>query len=167
MRQIEKEMRAIATIGGPDGINGVVYLSQNMPPAGAVTLNGIINGLKPGKHGIHVNQLGDLRDNCQATGQHYNPYNFSHGPPSVRHRHLGDLGNIEADADGVANFTITDKMMTLSGSRSIVGRPIVIDGGEDTFSRIKSGKENNDAMDDSKDKSKDSPVACGIIGRMD
>lgn len=41
-------------------------------------------------------------------------------------RHVGDLGNIEADASGVAKFNIEDKLVKLSGEHSVVGRSIVV-----------------------------------------
>ena len=74
--QIEKEIRAVVSLMTPD-INGVIFLTQGGPPSGHVVLEGFVNGLKPGKHGIHINQLGDIRDSCLMSGPHYNPYNVS------------------------------------------------------------------------------------------
>ena len=34
---------------------------------------------------------------------------------------LGDLGNVEASADGVAALDIKDSLFSLSGDRSIIG----------------------------------------------
>jgi hypothetical protein len=42
-------------------------------------------------------------------------------------RHLGDLGNIVADANGVANFTFTyDNIFSIVGANTIVGRALVL-----------------------------------------
>jgi Cu-Zn family superoxide dismutase len=41
-------------------------------------------------------------------------------------RHVGDLGNVEAGADGVANVDVTDDLLTLFGQHSIVGRTVVV-----------------------------------------
>ena len=41
-------------------------------------------------------------------------------------RHVGDLGNIVAGADGVANIDITDSQVTLCGEKSVIGRTIVV-----------------------------------------
>lgn len=41
-------------------------------------------------------------------------------------RHVGDLGNVTAGADNVAKINITDKMLTLNGPLSIIGRTMVV-----------------------------------------
>ena len=41
-------------------------------------------------------------------------------------RHVGDLGNIVADADGKATLDIIDKQLKLSGPNSIIGRAVVV-----------------------------------------
>jgi copper chaperone for superoxide dismutase len=45
-------------------------------------------------------------------------------------RHVGDLGNIVADADGRATFKLTDKLVKVS---DIVGRSIVVAAEKDDF----------------------------------
>lgn len=40
--------------------------------------------------------------------------------------HYGDLGNITADENGVAKIDITDKLVTIVGRDSVVGRAIVV-----------------------------------------
>lgn len=46
-------------------------------------------------------------------------------------RHIGDLGNIVADATNTATVNIADSVISLNGPLSIVGRSIVIHAGED------------------------------------
>ena len=41
-------------------------------------------------------------------------------------RHVGDLGNVTAGADNIAKINITDKMLTLNGPLSIIGRTMVV-----------------------------------------
>lgn len=80
-------------------------------------------------------------------------FQFNHGPPNSRHRHAGDLGNIDVQPDGTAQFTLTDKMLSLVGGRSIIGRSIVIDQDPDDFtSNSDHGKR---------------PALCGVIGRLE
>ena len=42
------------------------------------------------------------------------------------HSHYGDLGNIVANDQGVAKVDMTDKLVTLVGKDSVVGRTIVV-----------------------------------------
>jgi Cu-Zn family superoxide dismutase len=64
---------------------------------------------------------GDLSNGCTSPGSHFNPLNQDHGAPSDTYRHVGDLGNIEADSEGVAKFEFVDKLISLNGPLSIVG----------------------------------------------
>ena len=49
-----------------------------------------------------------------------------HGGPLSDIRHVGDLGNIEADATGAAVVRISDRHVTLVGPNSAIGRAIVV-----------------------------------------
>lgn len=55
----------------------------------------------------------------------------NHGAPTVEERHVGSLGNIEADADGKATVFIEDKIVKLIGPQSIIGRSVAIMAQED------------------------------------
>lgn len=67
-------------------------------------------------------------------GPHFNPDKKKHGAPDAAERHAGDMGNVEATADG-CTFTITDSQIPLSGPNSIVGRACVIHELEDDLGR--------------------------------
>lgn len=45
---------------------------------------------------------------------------------SVCFRHVGDLGNVTAGANGVAKINVVDKILTLTGQHSIIGRTMVV-----------------------------------------
>lgn len=66
-------------------------------------------------------ELGDISSGCASTGSHYNPTSQTHGAPKDLVRHVGDLGNIRTDGDGVAILNFEDPVIALSGSWSIVG----------------------------------------------
>ncbi|XP_014678703.1 PREDICTED: superoxide dismutase [Cu-Zn] 2-like [Priapulus caudatus] len=53
-------------------------------------------------------------------------------------RHTGDLGNIEADDDGVATVDIKDARIQLCGAQSIVGRALVVHADEDDLGTVNS-----------------------------
>lgn len=61
-----------------------------------------------------------------SAGSHYNPFNVAHGARSDTVRHVGDLGNIETDGDGVADFEFEDAVIGLNGPFSIIGRTLMV-----------------------------------------
>lgn len=63
---------------------------------------------------------------CTSAGAHFNPHQKDHGGPDDEVRHVGDLGNVEADSNGVAKVEISDKLISLSGGHSIIGRTVVV-----------------------------------------
>lgn len=72
---------------------------------------------------------------------------------------MGDLGNIEANATGVAVIKFTDNIISLSGDNNIIGRAIVIHQDEDDL-----GKGN--ASDSLTTGHAGARVACGVIGTL-
>ena len=49
-----------------------------------------------------------------------------HAAPKDMKRHVGDMGNIEANAKGVAKLKYVDPMMKFSGPASIIGRGVIV-----------------------------------------
>src|SRR5712692_6964724 len=67
--------------------------------ADGVQVHAEIAGLTPGKHGFHVHEFGDCSaSDAASAGAHFNPTNQPHAGPDAQARHVGDMGNIEADA---------------------------------------------------------------------
>lgn len=95
-----------------------------------IQITGRILGLVPGAHGLHVHEGSNPSggDTCTNIGGHFNPSgnNNDHGGKSEWIRHIGDLGNIFADHDGIAFFDITDTMVSLNGPNSVLNRTIVV-----------------------------------------
>ncbi|KAG5648336.1 hypothetical protein DXG03_004908 [Asterophora parasitica] len=113
--------RAIVALSGPSNVTGTVYFSQTLG-RGPVTVRGEIKGLDPNAlRGFHVHQSGDLSNGCVAANAHFNPYNKPHGASTDKDRHVGDLGNIRSNADGIASFTFNDAQISLNGPLSIIG----------------------------------------------
>ena len=50
-------------------------------------------------------------------------------------RHVGDLGNVQTDANGVATVNIKDKVISLHGEHSILGRCLVVHEKPDDLGR--------------------------------
>jgi Cu-Zn family superoxide dismutase len=105
-------------------VSGKVIFTQK---ADGIDITGEITGLTPGKHGFHVHEFGDLgSDDGMATGGHFNPDKEKHGGPHDKERHVGDLGNVEADDTGKVTLKATDKMIQLHGPHSIIGRGLIV-----------------------------------------
>ncbi len=84
---------------------------------------------------LHVHVAGDMTDLAAATSAstHYNPASRTHALPTEQNtnRHQGDLGNIQAQADGTAYLRRTFNLLTLpvfnsTGLANIVGRAVVL-----------------------------------------
>ena len=86
-----------------------------------------VTGLTPGTHGFHVHEFGDCSAaDFTSAGGHFNPMAQPHGAPQAAARHVGDLGNIEAGADGVATLDWTDTQLAFEGMHGIVGRAVIV-----------------------------------------
>lgn len=112
-------------------VSGIIHFYQLGGPTSPVSVTGNITGLSPGLHGFHVHQFGDTSNGCKSMAGHFNPFHLRHGSPYSTYRHVGDLGNIEADSSGVAFIDIQDTHISLNGLNSIIGRGLVVHMGED------------------------------------
>jgi len=120
-------INAIAELIHSDTVKGTIKFTQELGNATIIT--GTITGVKPGEHGFHIHEFGDLSGGCDTAGAHYNPDNVDHG--DLEEGHVGDLGNVVADDDGVVTLNISATRVDLSGDRSVVGRSIVIHSDRD------------------------------------
>ncbi|KAL6967145.1 superoxide dismutase, partial [Sarracenia purpurea var. burkii] len=125
--------KAVAVLKGNSKVEGVVILTQE--DDGPTTVNVRITGLTPGPHGFHLHEYGDTTNGCISTGAHFNPDSKTHGAPEDEIRHAGDLGNIIANADGVAEATIVDNQIPLSGPNAVIGRALVVHELEDDLGK--------------------------------
>ena len=130
-----------------------VSASISVVPMGkGVHFRGTVSGLTPGKHGFHIHEKGDCSapDGASA-GAHFNPDQKAHGAPDTAAHHAGDLGNIEAAADGTAKVDMHVNGVTLGTEpNSIKGKAIIIHGGEDDFKTQPTGNAG-------------ARLACGVI----
>jgi Cu-Zn family superoxide dismutase len=124
-------IRAIAVFDTKK-IKGIVYFTENLEN-NTVKIDIHIEGLrKNGLHGFHVHECGDLSEQCESMCAHFNPYNKDHGCPGSKERHVGDLGNLVANHNGIAHYQRIDNMIKLRGSKAnILGRGLIIHENED------------------------------------
>jgi len=153
----DKPVKAVAVLTG-DTIKGSVHFTQN--GCGQPVLVEVnITGLTAGDHGFHVHERGDLTDGCASLGAHFNPDKLDHGAPKDEIRHVGDLGNIRADTTGIAKTIFSDNLISLIGSRSIIGRGLIVHQDVDDL-----GKGGN--PDSLKTGNAGARAACGVIGYL-
>ncbi len=106
----------------------------------AVKVVADIEGLTPNaQHAIHIHRYGDCTaPDGKSAGGHYNPKGVGHALPDHNPRHAGDLGNLQADAQGKAHYELTvDNIMIVGPHHPILGRAVIVhakpdDGGQPT-----------------------------------
>lgn len=151
---------AVAMLGYPVGfsknsVKGVVRFIQANDDSCIV--DGTIDGLSPGLHGLHIHECGDISQGCESVGDHFDLSGSSHGGPgdSFGKRHTGDLGNIEADQTGRAVFRFEDEQVKVW---DMIGRSVVVTADPDDLGRGQSTS--SKIHGNSGDR-----LACGVISR--
>lgn len=129
---VEAISKASAVIVSASGssVKGLITFTQ---VEGGVKVVADIEGLEPNtKHGFHIHQFGDLSSaDGTAMGGHFNPAGMEHSSPTNQIRHVGDMGNIDADGNGKAHLDYVDSQIMFSGPASIIGRGVVVHAKED------------------------------------
>jgi Cu-Zn family superoxide dismutase len=124
--------KAVCVLTSTEGnaVHGTVTFTQQ---ADGVLIEAHVMGLAPNsKHGFHIHEFGDIsKSDGTAAGGHFNPGGHEHGAPDGAKRHVGDLGNIEADAGGHAMYKRVDKVVELNGVNCILGRGLIVHAGTD------------------------------------
>lgn len=147
----DKITKAVAVLIPTQGnnVSGIVAFVQD---GKGIRIEADIQGLSQGTHGFHIHTFGDCSDpEGKSAGGHYNPTGQPHAGPSQQKRHMGDLGNIEADSSGSARYDRVDSHLKLNGPDSIIGRGVIVHGGIDDLKSQPSGAAGP-------------RVACGVIG---
>ncbi|GKT42652.1 superoxide dismutase [Mn], mitochondrial [Colletotrichum spaethianum] len=153
----ERWTKIIAVVRGDSKVTGSVVFEQESESAPTKITWDITGNDANAKRGMHIHTFGDNTNGCTSAGPHFNPHNKGHGAPEDEDRHVGDLGNIETDAQGNSKGTVTDKHVKLIGPQSVIGRTVVVHGGTDDL-----GKGENE---ESKKTGNAGPrPACGVIG---
>lgn len=144
----EAAVHLIAVVHPTEGnsASGVVHFDA---VEGGVQVSGEIAGISPGLHGFHIHQYGDCSAaNGTSAGGHYNPAGVDHAGPEAEVSHMGDLGNIEANAEGVATF---DALFPAVDMAMITGRGLIVHAGEDDLVSQPTGAAG-------------ARLGCGVIG---
>jgi Cu-Zn family superoxide dismutase len=145
-----KAVAVLHPIGG-NKVSGTVTFTE---VADGVQVHAEITGLTPGNHGFHVHEFGDCSAaDASSAGAHFNPTNKPHAGPDAAARHVGDMGNVEADASGKAKLEYVDHQISLTNDQqSAIGRSVVVHAKADDLKSQPAGDSG-------------ARIACGVIGR--
>lgn len=146
--QYDKLVAVLNPTAGND-VSGTVTFTKTKD---GVKVVADVMGLAEGKHGFHIHEYGDCSaPDGTSAGGHFNPADMPHAGPKADKRHVGDLGNLEADDSGKAHLEWTDVHLSFMGPNSILGRAVIVHAGEDDLTSQPTGAAG-------------ARVACGVIG---
>jgi Cu-Zn family superoxide dismutase len=123
--------------------------------AGRLHLDVQVDGIAPGRHGIHLHAVGSCVGPAFASaGGHHNPLGATHGLGSPTGAHAGDLPNLEVNVAGRGHLDAVSDRATLSmGPVSLLdadGSAIIIHAAEDD--QVTNPTGNSGAR-----------IACGVV----
>jgi Cu-Zn family superoxide dismutase len=155
---MSKEPIIAIAVFNNDKIKGTVIFTENFKNNN-IKIDVNIKGLNSNSlHGFHVHEAGDLTDKCTSMCAHFNPYDKNHGCPGTKERHVGDLGNLETDNKGTANYVFFDNVIKLRGNKAnIIGRGLIIHADPDDCGK-------GDNTDSLKTGNAGKRIACAVIG---
>jgi Cu-Zn family superoxide dismutase len=129
--------------------SGVVEFFER--PNGKLGISVELAELAEGKHGLHLHESGDCSaPDASSAGEHFSPDDRPHGSPTDTIHHAGDLGNVTADARGIAVTNLETSDLVLAGRYGVVDRAVIVHSGEDDLVSQPSGNSGD-------------PVACGVV----
>ncbi len=144
-------IKAIAVLvpAANNPVRGIIRFEKT---EGGIKVTADITGLTPGKHGFHIHAFGDCSaPDFTSAGPHFMVAGETHGAPASATSHMGDMGNLVAEADGTAHVEWIDSHISFDGPGSILGRSVVVHEKEDDLTTQPTG--NSGAR-----------IACGVIG---
>lgn len=119
---------------GSNATGEVAFTEEN----GVVKMEAKLEGLTEGTHAIHIHEKADCSaDDGTSTGGHWNPTHEKHGKwGDAEGYHKGDIGNMEADANGNATISMETDEWCIGcddENKNIVGKAIIVHDGKDDF----------------------------------
>ncbi len=139
--QAELPLKAKASITGciDPTIAGLAVLTERPSEEGVkiVDVTVVVQGLPPGKHAVHIHEVG-ICTPCGAAGGHFDPGPAGLSNPDGNHPfHAGDLINLEVKSNSAGNMHTTTSRVSLSaGPLSVFdldGSAIIIHANEDRY----------------------------------
>ncbi|MBH9553009.1 superoxide dismutase family protein [Inhella gelatinilytica] len=147
---MDHQKMAMATLSptATSGVSGMVMFHAH---DGHLMAHVMLSGLAPGStHGFHVHEKGNCASaDFTSAGPHFNPTGKPHGPQEGE-RHVGDLPNLTADAQGKVNQKLHLHGLSLRGGAGIIGRGLIVHADADDFKTQPTGNSGP-------------RIACGVI----
>lgn len=147
-------MKGVCLMAG-DVTGEITFIQER--PGDEMRIVGRLHGLPRGNHGFHIHEFGDVSNGCTSAGEHFNPYHQDHGGPASAVRHLGDLGNVYSDGSRTTPVRIRDRLLSLYGPYSVLGRSLVVHAMEDDFGAGSNALSKTTGNSGSR-------LGCGVIG---
>lgn len=148
-------------MAAPGKAVAVLTATQGNTASGVVTFTKVEGGVRvvvnlvnvpAGDHGFHIHEYGDCSaPDGTAAGGHFNPTKMDHAGPMAEKRHVGDLGNVTANAEGKVTLDYVDKHLAFMGANSIIGRGLILHAQPDDLKTQPTGAAGG-------------RIACGVIG---
>jgi Cu-Zn family superoxide dismutase len=143
---------AVAVLHPTEGnlVEGTVYFVQMN---GTVGIIADIRRLTPNSvYGFRIHEYGDCTaSNAASAGEYYSPQSTKPGTPSPED-HAGDLGDIQADAEGNVRYeTAVDFISVAGAEKGVLGRAVIV--------HAKPADLQSQSAEDAGGR-----LACGVIG---
>lgn len=119
-----------------------------------VRIRGEVTGLQPDReHAFHVHETGDCSaPDAASAGAHFNPFEQPHGNPATEPHHAGDMLNLRANSQGVAQVDVLSTSLTLGGTErtNALGKALIVHANPDDYRSQPAGNAGD-------------RLACGVI----
>ena len=127
--------------------------------SGIVHVNVHVEGLAPGRHGIHIHGVGACTPTFAAARGHYNPLGDQHGLDNPEGPHAGDLPNLTVNPQGIGHLDAkTDRVTISAGATSLFD---TTSGAEGSAFIIHANED--DQVTDATLGGSGARIACGVI----
>ncbi len=149
-----KSAKAILSGCSDSEMNGIVEFTESN---GVVKMTARMSNVNQGMHGFHIHAVGDCSAaDGSSAGGHWNPTGEDHGKWGTPPFHKGDIGNFEADKNGVGSINMKTDLWCVGCAdemKDIVGKSIIVHAGEDDCTSQPSGAAG-------------ARIACGVIEKV-
>lgn len=137
----EKTISVTLSPKSDSNVTGTVVFTDK---GGEVTMEASLSGLTEGIHAIHLHEKADCSSpDGKSSGGHWNPTGQPHGAwGAASGFHKGDIGNMTANADGVAEISLTTNEWCIGcgdDTKNILGKAVIVHQGEDDLTSQPSG----------------------------